>query len=519
MKIFKSAIVITLFSIFARIAGFVRDSLIAKYAGVGMMADVFFASFKITNFFRKIFAEGTFFAAFVPSFTKILKEKGKIELSIFSSNVFSIMFYFLVIITLIFEVFMEEITALTSPGFLADIGKFNLTVEVSRILFWYFILIVGSSILCGLLNSIKKFTYYAIVPVFLNASLIVFILFFKDNFKTFAHTLAYGVLVGGVFQFGVAYFGCVREGFRIRLYLPSRKVFQPDVTKTFKKMFPAIIAGGLSQINTLIDLILGSCIVSGVSYLYYVDRIFYLPTASIGTAISIVVLPMLSSAIDEKNGKDVTTIQTESINLSSIFVLPVAFALIFCADIFVSITFERGNFLFEHVQIVGNCLKILGVGLPFVVYMKVLSAIFFSNGNTKTPMYVSLLCALLNGATSIILMRYIGIYGIIIGSCLSYMVDAIVTFFLLKRKSLISLNIKDLFFFNTKVVIASLVFGLFCFFFFSYYHHTKYYGNISEHGLWLKFLYLSVISGTGILLYYIVLKIFKIDVKKVILGG
>jgi putative peptidoglycan lipid II flippase len=516
VKIFKSAFVITFFSIIARILGFVRDSLIAKYAGVGVIADVFFASFKITNFFRKILAEGSFFAAFVPSFAKILDEKGKVELSIFSSSVFSIMFYVVLLITLIFQVFMEPITAFTSPGFLSDNLKFLLTVEVSRILFWYFMLIVGSSILCGLLNSVKKFSYYAIVPVFLNVSLIIFIVFFQNSFKTFAHTLAYGVLVGGAFQFGIAYFGCVKQGFKLRIYASPTKLFNAEVLKTFRKMFPAMIAGGLSQINTLIDLILGSLIVSGVSYLYFVDRIFYLPTASIGTAIGIVVLPMLSAAVGKKNISDVKAIQTESLNISSLLVLPVSFALIFCADIFVSVTFERGNFTHENTQIVGNCLKILGFALPFVVYMKIFSSIFFSHENTKTPMYIALICATINASISIILMKFIGIYGIIIGSSISYFADAVITFHLLKKQNLINLDWKALITFNVKIFFASLVFGLFCYLFFVYWGKTNYYGNIFEESLLIKFLYLGLISLAGIFVYYLILKITKIDIKKLL---
>ena len=516
MRIFRSAFVITFFSIIARVLGFVRDSLIAKYSGVGFMSDVFFASFKITNFFRKILAEGTFFAAFVPSFSKILNEKGKLELSIFSSSVFSIMFFVVLTLTLIFEVFMEPITAFTSPGFLKDAAKFELTVQVSRILFWYFILIVGSSMLSGLLNSIKKFSYYAIVPVFLNVALIVFIVFFQNSFKTFAHTLAYGVLAGGVMQFGFAYFGCVREGFKLRLYAPSKKLFSPTIVTTFKRMFPAMIAGGLGQLNTLLDLILGSLIVSGVSYLYFVDRIFYLPTASIGTAIGIVVLPILSAAVGNKSANEVTQIQTESINVSSLLVLPVSFALIFCAEVFVSVVFERGNFTRENVEVVSNCLKLLGFALPFVVYMKIFSSIFFSHENTKTPMYIALVCTLINGAISLILMPFLGIYGIIIGTATSYVADTIITFVLLLRKNLIKLNFREVFNVKIKILLAGFIFGLFCWFFFAFYSKTSYYENIFEHSLLIKFLYLAVLSVAGVIIYYIALRLFGIDVKKLV---
>jgi putative peptidoglycan lipid II flippase len=369
--------------------------------------------------------------------------------------------------------------------------------------------------LCGLLNSIKKFSYYAIVPVFLNVSLSVFILFFQEYFKTFAHTLAYGVLLGGVLQFLIAYFGCVKEGFKLRIYLPSKKIFDTNVITTFKKMFPAMIAGGLSQINTLLDLILGSLIASGISYLYFVDRIFYLPTASIGTAIGIVVLPMLSSAVGKKSINEIKEIQTESLNISSLLVLPVSFSLIFCSDVFVSVVFERGNFTFENTQIVANCLRILGFALPFVVYMKIFSSIFFSHDNTKAPMYIALFCALINAIISILLLKPFGIYGIIIGSGVSYFADAVITFILLKRKRLIELDWLKVVFFNLKILLSSFIFGVFCFYIFTLNKSTSYYANIFEHSLLTKFAYLGIVIGAGILIYSIILFMLGVRLKNI----
>lgn len=416
--------------------------------------------------------------------------------------------------TILFEIFMRQVTAFTSPGFLSDPIKFNLTVDISRILFFYFSLIVGSSMLSGVLNSIRKFSYYAIVPVFLNISLILFIIFGKSSFKTFAHTLAYGVLVGGICQFGYAYFGCVKNNFHLRILFPSHKIFSSLVLSTFRKMFPAMVAGGLSQINTLLDLILGSLITSGVSYLYFIDRIFYLPTASIGTAIGIVVLPMLSAAVTAKRKEEVSSIQTEAINLSSLLVLPVAFVLIFCADVFVSVIFQRGNFTYENTKVIGACLKILGAALPFVVYMKVLSSIFFSEEDTKTPMYIALACALSNMFFSLILMPYLGIYGIITGSALSYLIDAIISFYILSKKNFITINIKKLVIFNIKVLIAACIFGIFCYLLFVVYEKTNYYAHILNQNLFIKFIYIFGIGGVGLLIYYFLLICMKVEVRK-----
>jgi putative peptidoglycan lipid II flippase len=176
--------------------------------------------------------------------------------------------------------------------------------------------------------------------------------------------------------------------------------------------------------------------------------------------------------------------------------------------------FERGNFTFENTQIVANCLRILGFALPFVVYMKVFSSIFFSYENTKTPMFIALWCALINIIVSVALLKPFGIYGIIIGSSVSYFADALITFIMLKNRGLILLDLKKLTAFNCKILFSSAVFGIFCFFFFTIYSKTNYYNNIFEYSLLVKFLYLSVISAFGIIIYIILLKILGVKIKE-----
>jgi peptidoglycan biosynthesis protein MviN/MurJ (putative lipid II flippase) len=113
-------------------------------------------------------------------------------------------------------------------------------------------------------------------------------------------------------------------------------------------------------------------------------------------------------------------------------------------------------------------------------------------------------------------MKFIGIYGIIIGSSVSYFADAVITFYLLKKQNLINLDWKELITFNVKIFFASLIFGLFCYFFFVFWGKTNYYGNIFEESLLVKFLYLGLISLAGIFVYYLILKITKIDIKKLL---
>ena len=488
----RSAFIISFFTILSRLTGFARDVLIASIAGAGIMADAFFAAFKITNFFRKILAEGSFFAAFIPTFSQIIEQKGKMEVEIYSGKILSIMLYILIMITILAEIFMSPITKLTSPGFVSDAQKFNLTLNLSRILFIYFIFIVLTSVLCGVLNGLQKFSYYAIVPILLNLSIISFILIFQNTFKTFSHAVSYGVVFGGFLQFLCAYFGCVYEGIKIKFFLPSKALLTTQICETIKKMLPSIIAGGLTQINTMVDLILGSFVISGVSYLYYCDRIFYLPLSMIGTAMSVAVLPFLSRSLASKDFKNAQKLEEQSFAIVSFFTFPVVAIILICGEMIVSTIFQRGNFSQENSIIVSNMLKIISLGLPFAIYNKVLSSIFFAHNDTKTPMKVTLWSVIANLIASLILIKPLGVYGIISGAVISYLVNYILTTILIKKRKLLLGSAKKYIIEILKVLFSTLLPSILLYYFTLYNHSTSFYEICSTEGFLIKSAYLSI---------------------------
>jgi putative peptidoglycan lipid II flippase len=499
MTIFKSAFIISFFTIISRISGFIRDMLVATIVGTGFYADVFFASFKLTNLLRKLLAEGSFFAAFIPSFSHIKEKYGHGEARIFAIKMFSITFYLLAIIIILGNLFMPQITKIMTPGFTAE--KLDATISLSYIIIWYLLFVCLVSILSGILNGMQKFSYYAIVPILLNIVLIAFIVFFQDHFENIAHCLAYGVVCGGVVQFLFVYLACVYEKFTIYLQKPSKKLLDEHTKTSYKRMLPAILGGGLTQVNTMVDMILGSYIASGVSYLYYVDRIFYLPTSVIGTAIGIVILPFISKQIAQSNFEGATKVINEGIQLSIIFVLPAAFILFFLSEVVTSILFERGAFNATDVHFVSSMLKILAIGLPLCVLNKVTSAIFFSYSNTKTPMYITFFSVAINVAVSVSLMPFFGIYAIVSGTALSYFVSfGIGMFVLISQKKMIIT--KQMLAFLLKVTAMALCTGLVALFLCE---HQAYGYNamLRDSILLIKLLYLLLIGticiGTYIL--------------------
>ena len=201
MSIFKSAFTVSFFISISRVFGFVRDIFIANFIGASYLSDVFFAAFRLPNFFRRVFGEGALNASFVPIFIEKVANKDQSAKVIFAQNIFSILFYTLLVFTLIFQIFMPYLMAVLFPGFKSDPEKFLLLVSFSRITIFYLIFISLVSLCSSILNSLNNFSIPASSPIILNLTLILSFFTIGKFLPNYAYGLSWGVFVAGVLQF------------------------------------------------------------------------------------------------------------------------------------------------------------------------------------------------------------------------------------------------------------------------------------------------------------------------------
>ena len=299
MNLIKSTGTFSFFTIISRLLGYLRDVLIAIFLGTSFLADVFFVAFRIPNTFRRLFSEGTFNAAFVPSYSSELA-KGKKKSNKFANEVFNLLFLILLLLVLMAQVFMPYFVSLIAPGFIDDSEKMNLAINLTRITFPFLFLVSLASFFSAILNSHNRFAEAAAAPIILNIVLITILIFSKFLNDNLIYYLSYGVTLSGLLQLLFLYF-FVKKKFKLefdfKLKIPSKvKVF-------FNKLLPSIFSSGVTQINILVGTIIASFQASAVSYLYYADRIYQINLAIAGIAIGIVVLPQLSKHISKNNKK------------------------------------------------------------------------------------------------------------------------------------------------------------------------------------------------------------------------
>ena len=502
MNLLSSTSVFSFYTLLSRLLGYLRDILIASFLGASIYADAFFVAFRLPNTFRRLFAEGVFNAAFIPSYTKANLDNAA-EGKKFADDVLNLLIIILLGIVFLVEIFTPVIVYLIAPGFYEDLKKFDLAIELTRITFPFLFFVSLSSFFSGILNTNNKFAAAAASPIILNIFLILSLLishFFNLNFGL---NLSYAVTFAGLFQLLFLIF------FTKYYYKPSIhfKIKINSKVKFFlRKLLPSIFSSGVTQINILIGTIIASFEAGAVSYLYYADRIYQINLAIAGIAIGTVALPELSKKIKIGNWNEAHNIQNRSIELCLLLSVPACFGLLIASEQITNALFGYGLFLEKDVLLTAEALKYFGYGVPAFALIKVLSNFFFARDNTRTPFYISFFSVVLNVFISVIYFKKIGFVIIPIATSIAtWSAVLIYVILLIKLKYF---NLKKIFFVNmVKILISSLIMSLGLYYLLSFFENKLIYAN------YYKSFYLIMIialNASAYLLLVRLLGVFKI---------
>ena len=425
----------------SRIIGFGRDMLIAWFLGATMWADAFFVALRFPNLFRSLFAEGTLNVSFVPIFSSILKQKGKSSARVFAMEAFSILFYILLVFTIIMELLMPFAMIILAPGFDEIPEKIEATTHLSHITFPFLMCVSLVSLLSGILNSLGKFAAAAFSPCILNLMMILSLVcltpFLGSSAETAAKALAWGVFAAGIMELVFLFYNTIKAGYGFGLLSPFYLLanFSKDLKLLFKRMLPGILGSGVYQINLFLDTFFVSFVGAGaMSWLNYAQHLFQLPIGIIGVAIGTALLPSLSRSLCEgkhlKAGHDLN----RGLEVSLVMALASMIGLMVLALPIVSVLFEHGAFTSESSIKTAAALKAFAIGLPAYMLTKALSPFFYAKGDTKTPVRIACVGVFVNACLCLSLMFPLGHMGIALATGITVWVNAFQYIFLLKKR-------------------------------------------------------------------------------------
>ena len=493
MNLIASTSTFSFFTLISRILGYVRDLLIAIFLGTSIFADAFFVAFRLPNTFRRLFAEGTFNAAFIPSYAAELTTS-KIEADNFAKNIFNLLFFILFLIVLVGEIFMPQLIFLIAPGFYNDPEKLKLAVDLSRITFPFLFFISLASFFGAILNSHNKFAAAAAAPIILNILLIGSLFFSRLVNISDVVVLSYAVSISGLLQLIILLF-FVRKKFiptlSIRIKINKKVIF------FFRKLLPSIFSSGVTQINILVGTIIASFQTGAVSYLYYADRVYQINLAVAGIAVGTVMLPELSKHIKSKNIEKTKNLQNRSLELCLFLSIPAAIALILASQEIITSLFGYGSFSKTSVANTAIALTFFAFGVPAFSILKIFSNFFFARNDTKTPFYLSLISVTLNIIISVIFFGRYGFVIIPIATSISSWVNVLMHYHFIKKKNFHIFDSKFIYKFP-RMLLSVVVMGIVL------YLLLGFFSNKFDYNESWKSIYLFIIVLISLISYFLI---------------
>jgi len=401
-QIARAAGLVGFFTLISRIAGLVRDSVVGYYFGTGVAADAFFVAFRIPNLLRRFVGEGAMSVAFIPVFTDYLTRRSREDAVEAASAMATLMAVALSVLTVVGILFAPLWTALFAPGFVDEPEKFALTVRLTRLVFPYIFLISLVALTSGLLNALRHFAAPAMSPILLNLSMIAAALWLCPRLAIPVEGLAYGVIIGGVFQCALQVPPLLRRGVRLTpLWRPRHEA----VRRTFGLMAPMLFGAAVYQINIMVDTILASVLPSGsVSYLWYADRVFEFPLGIFAVALGTAALPSFSAQAVRGAYDDLRHSLAFSVRMTNVIVLPATVGILTLATPITSVLFQRGAFGFPEAVLTARALSAFAIGLWAVSMVRLFVPAFYAMGDTKTPVWAAAAAFVANCGFSVMLM-------------------------------------------------------------------------------------------------------------------
>ena len=439
----------------SRVSGLIRDIIMANVLGTDKVADAFFVAFRIPNFLRRIFGEGAFSQSFVPVFTE-MREGNTEDAKLFVAATAGRLGIIVFILSVLGVVFAPWIVKLFAPGFVDQPEKFDLTVNALRIMFPYLFFISLVAMSGAILNTLNQFLIPAATPVLLNLCLIVALLFAVPYFNTVSQALAYGVISAGVLQLLFQIPSLKRSGVLTR---PSLRA-NTGTNKVFGLMLPAMLGVSVAQINTMVNTILASFLVTGsVSWLYYSDRLMEFPVGVFGIALATVVLPSLSKEYQKGTPESFAAMMDWALRWVVMIATPAALALNLLAVPLLATMFQYNAFSETDALQSASSLRAYAVGVLAFILIKVLAPGFYARQNTKTPVRIAMISIVCNIVLSLLLIGSLKHVGLALAIALAAWINAALLALTLWRQKIYQ-PISGWLIYLTKVLISLGVMGL-----------------------------------------------------------
>ncbi len=419
---------------FSRILGLIREQVVAFFFGAGLATDAFVAAFRIPNLLRDLFAEGALSSAFIPVFKDKLVNRGEAEANRLACLTISLLIVIVGIIVVIGIIAAPIIVYISANGFTADPYKFDLTVNLTRLMFVYLLLVSISAVIMGILNSRGQFGIPALSPAMFNLGMIITPVMLYNYFDVPIYTMAIGVVIGGIGQLVFQLPALFNFGFKFSFIF---KLADEGIRRIGRLISPMILGLSASRINILVNTLLASLLIEGaLSYLNFAYRLMHFPLGVFGVALGTVTLPKASDDVARQNTAELRNTFYEAAGLSMFLIIPSAVYLAGFGQDLVRLIYERGAFDATATFQTSRALFFYSFGLVGFAGVRVAAPIYYALGDAKKPMYFSILAVVVNIILNFAFIPFWGFAGLAAATSMAGLLNFALLVLNLSKKSL-----------------------------------------------------------------------------------
>jgi putative peptidoglycan lipid II flippase len=489
-------------TLISRIAGYVRDMVIAYFFGATAETDAYFVAFRIPNLLRRLLAEGSLTVSFIPVFTEYLEKKSREEAKRVSDITFTLLTIVLILVSIAGILLSPFIINLFASGFKRE--TFTLAVKLNQIMFPFIFFVSLSALAMGILNSLNNFFAPAFSTVIFNVVSIAVIVFAYQRLHTPVFSLAIGVIIGGFVQLVFQIPFLKSRGF---LFAFRRNLRHPAVKKIALLMSPQLFGVAVYNLNILISTQYASHLPEGtVSYLYNSERLTEFPLGLIAVSIATAMLPSLSSQVSKGEIEKFRESYYFALRLMLFTIIPALTGLIALRVPICNLLYQRGEFNYEATLRTSEALLGYAAGIWAVGGVRITAPAFYAMQNTKTPVVIAFFAFIVNAIFGYVLGFTLGLKhtGLTLASSISSTFNFSLLFFILSRH-IGYIKIKGILTYAIKIVCASLVMGAAAWMISTFSDWSR--SGISPQKIGV-FLF-SIIGGVAV--YFALVRLLKVD--------
>ncbi|MDP3980684.1 MAG: murein biosynthesis integral membrane protein MurJ [Chlamydiota bacterium] len=453
--IVRSAGLLGLLTLFSRVLGLIRDSVIARIFGVGTMTDAFMIAFTMPNMLRRLLAEGALSIAFVPIFSGDMVDGGKEKVEESLSVLLTVVSVVLSAVTIAAMIFAPVLVSLFAPGFGGE--QRELAILLTRVMFPFIIFLSSASVMVGVLHAMRHFSIPALSPILLNCAIILSAFFLTPLCDPPIISLTIGVLTGGILLWVLQWQQIRHYGFRMRWMFRIR---HPSVQRFAKLMMPALFGIGVYQLNVMISRILASLLPEGnVTYLYYSDRFLELPLGIFAVSVATAILPALSERAHQLEYNEMAKTLFFSMRLMFFVCFPAMIGLMILRVPIMALVFQYGRFSLEDTHFLAHVFCMASLGIWAVGGVRILLQGFYAMGHIKETVKIAVWTLILNVILGLVLMVPMQAAGLTLANAISSIFQFFFLIMVLKKS--LDINImRDMIKPIVPMVLSACVMGL-----------------------------------------------------------